>query len=62
MSKGGSFAFLDVGILPPCCGCTVETGRSPVCHGACEKYKKYKEEYKKKASKLYIKRKMELLR
>lgn len=62
MPKETAYLFLYVGKQPPCFSCTVETGRSPVCHGACEKYKKYKEEYNKKASKLYIKRKMELLR
>lgn len=62
MSKGTSYIFLDAGIQSPCFGCTVETGRSPVCHGTCEKYKKFKEAYREKSSKLYLKRKMAFMR
>ena len=25
-------------LISPCYGCTADTGRSPTCHGVCEKY------------------------
>lgn len=38
----------------PCKGCTAETGRSPTCHGTCQKYKewaKLQAEFRKKLHK-----------
>ena len=34
---------MDQSIRCDCIKCTAETGRSPGCHGTCDRYKRYRE-------------------